>query len=74
MTDPIQDSQHGELLEAQPAVRSGVKLDTTAKGFVQTKIAVYEGTTEEEMQRVLDLAVRTYETTVARLGARASLS
>jgi hypothetical protein len=64
----------GELLEAGPAVRSGVKIDTNSKGFAQTKVQVYEGTTEEEMERIKNLAVTTYQKTIAMLGAAASLS
>lgn len=63
-----------ELLEATPAVRSGVKLGTTAKGFVQVNVSVYEGTEETEMERLKNLAIETYNKTVAMLGAKASLS
>jgi hypothetical protein len=73
VTDPIQDSQHAELLEAAPAVRSGVTIQTTAKGFAQVKTQVYAGETEEEMDRLKNLAVLTYEKTIAMLGARANL-
>lgn len=53
-------------------VRSSVKIETSAKGMAQPRIAAYEGVTEEEMQRLLALAILTYETAIARLGARAN--
>jgi hypothetical protein len=68
------EGQPGELLEAAPAVRSGIKIETNSKGFAQVRVSVYSGETEEEMERLKNLAVLTYEKTIAQLGARASLS
>lgn len=65
---------HPETGSTDSAVRSGVKIETNSKGFSQVKVAVYEGTTEDEMQRVKDLAVLVYEKTVAELGKRAEFS
>ncbi len=53
---------------------SSVKISMNAKGMAQPEVKVYEGVTREEMQRLLDLAVETFETTVTRLGARANFS
>lgn len=64
-----EDQQHEQVpLEGAPAVRSGVRIEVNAKLMPQPKIAVYEGTTEEEMQRLLDIAVLTLEATARRLG------
>ena len=49
--------------------RSRVKLTTNAKGMVQPEITVVEGTSEEELQRILDLALRSHEVAVRRLGS-----
>jgi hypothetical protein len=73
VSDPIQDSEHGELLAAIPAVLSSVQLDTTSKGFAMVRVKVYSGETEEEMDRLKNLAVVTYNKTIAMLGARANL-
>lgn len=58
-------------LETQVLVRSGIKVETNSKGMAQVKIAVYEGVTTEEMQRLKDLAILVYETTIRELGKRA---
>lgn len=65
--------QHGSLETGaqEPAARSGVKIETNSKGKAQLKVQTYEGTTEAEMQRVLDLACDTYEAGLRRLGASA---
>ncbi len=47
--------------EHQPEVRSSVKIDENAKGYPQLKIAIYEGTSDDEAQRIKDLAIRTFE-------------
>jgi hypothetical protein len=73
VTDPIQDSHHGEVLEAAPAVRSGVKIATNAKGMAQVTVLLYAGETVDEMERLKNLAVETYNKTIALLGARANL-
>ncbi len=65
--DPVQITPDDQPHEA---VRSSVKLDINAKGAAQPKISVYEGTTEEEMQRIKDIAIRTLEVTLNELRAR----
>ncbi len=55
----------------EPTARSGVKIETNSKGKAQLKVQTYEGTTEAEMQRVLDLAIATYEAGLRSLGALA---
>lgn len=59
--------QAGTQAEGHLSVRSGVRIEMNAKGMPQPKVGVYEGTDEAEMQRVLDLAVLTYETVCQRL-------
>ncbi len=56
--------------EHQPEVRSSVKLNLNAKGAAQPAISVYEGTSEEEMQRIKDIAVRVLEVTLNELRAK----
>lgn len=56
-----------EAHDASPLVRSSVKIDMNAKGLAQLKVHVYEDTTEEEMQRVKDLAIRTYQVAMMEL-------
>lgn len=59
----------------EPAeVRSSVKIEATAKGFAQVRVSCYEGVSGEEMDRLKDLAVETYNKTLARLGAKATFS
>ena len=40
--------------------RSSVKVKTTAKGEAMPEVSAYEGTTEAEMARLSDVAVKTY--------------
>lgn len=40
--------------------RSSVKIKTTAKGEATPETSVYEGTSEEEMARLSEVAVKTY--------------
>lgn len=53
------------------AALSSVSIDTTAKGMAVVKVRAVDGVTEDEMQRIKDLAVRTYETAIRELGQRA---
>jgi hypothetical protein len=57
----------------QQEVRSSVKIETTAKGLAQVRVSVYAGETEQEMERLKNLAVTCYEKTIAQLGIRAQL-
>lgn len=61
-------------LEAQPAVRSGVRIEMNAKGQAQVKVSVYVGDTEQDLQEAKDLAVRTYQATVLQINATQGLS
>lgn len=67
MSDHTIEQQAGEA----GLVRSGVKIETNSKGMAQVKVAIYEGTTQDEAQRIKDLAVQVYETTIRELGQRA---
>lgn len=64
-----QDSHDGapELIQ-----RSRVKFTTNAKGMVQTEVTVVAGTTENEMQGILDIALRAYNAATRSIGARAA--
>ena len=55
-------------------VRSSVTIDTTAKGLALVRVKCYQDVTREEMDRLKDLAVDTYNKTLALLGARATFS
>lgn len=48
-------------LEAMPAERSVVKIEVNSKGSAQAKVAVFEGTTEAEMERLRLLAFKTFD-------------
>lgn len=63
-----------ELTDAGFLQRSRVKLTTNAKGGVQPEITVVEGTTEEEMQRIIDLALRSREVLVRSLATHLASS
>ena len=58
------------LEESEPSagVRSGVKIEENSKGFPQIKLAVYEGTTQSEIQECSDLAYGAYMALKRRLG------
>ena len=47
---------------------SRVKISTTAKQDATPEVSVVEGTTEEEMERIRNLAVETYLATKRDLG------
>jgi hypothetical protein len=49
--------------------RSSVDIKQTAKGDSQVEIKVYAGTSVEDMERLADLAVKTYRRTCKRLQA-----
>ncbi len=53
-------------------IKSGIRIETNSKGMAQVKVSVYDGVDEAEVQRLMDLAVKAYETVIARLGARAN--
>lgn len=53
------------------AAASSVTIDTTAKGLAVLKVKVVDGVTEEEMERLKNLAIRTYEVATRELGQRA---
>lgn len=40
--------------------KSSVKIDVNSKGFAQIKIAVYDGTSAEEMERLGKIAHKTF--------------
>lgn len=63
-------SQEGmlEAVEAPGLVRSGVKVEMNSKQVPIVKVAVYEGTTREQMQDAITLALEAYETLCRRLG------
>jgi hypothetical protein len=61
-------------LEGQSAVRSGVRIEMNAKGQCQPKVSVYEGTTREQMQASLDIAIETMAAAVRTIDATAGLS
>lgn len=65
MVENERDTQHAVELE----LRSGIKIEMSSKGIVQVKVAVYAGETEDEVQRLIDLATKAYETTVRKVGA-----
>ena len=48
---------------------SSVQIDTTSKGFPTPRVKVVAGETEEEIERIKNLAVTAYQKTVAMLGA-----
>ncbi len=52
---------------------SSVKISENAKGMAQTEVKVYDGVTQEEMQRLLDLAVDTFEAGRRRLNLAGNL-
>jgi hypothetical protein len=54
-------------------VRSSVQIDTTSKGFAMVRVKVYSGETEEELERLKNLAVTAYQKTITMLGAAAML-
>lgn len=68
--DPIRNSEHAEHLP-ELGVRSGVRIETNSKGMAQVKVSVYAGETVEEMERIMELAVKVYEKTLQNLGSRA---
>lgn len=70
----MSDHEAVQQQEGFAAVRSGVKLEQTSKGPIQVKVSVYEGTTETEMQRVKDLAIRTLEVAIREIDALNGLS
>ncbi len=60
-------AEHVErLLELTP--KSSVRIDTNAKGQSQVKVSVYDGVTEEEMERLSALALKTYTDLQASTG------
>ncbi len=70
MSDPERFAEE----QGHAGVRSGVKLEQTSKGPIQVKVNCYEGTTEAEMQRLKDIAVRTLTATVNEINALAGFS
>lgn len=56
--------REGERLD----VRSSVKVEANAKGFPQVRVSVYAGETEQEMERLKNLAVASFQKTCAMLG------
>lgn len=59
-----------QALEAGIAPRSSVKIEQTSKGPVQIKVSVYAGDDADVMQAVKDLAIDTYQKTIAELKTR----
>jgi len=51
----------------EPAQRSSVQIDQTAKQVPMLRVKVYSGETDAEMQRIMDLALRTYEVGLRKL-------
>jgi hypothetical protein len=48
--------------------RSSVKIATTAKGDPTVEVKVYEGTSEDELERIRQLAVHNYLAVCRELG------
>ena len=60
-------AETSELL-AVVVPKSSVRIDTNAKGTSQVKVNVYAGETEEEMERISALALKTYTDLQASTG------
>jgi len=76
-TEPFDRTQFaGEVVErlVELGQKSSVRIDTTAKGQAQIKVSIYKGDTEEDLQLLVDLAVKTYTDVQSRLGRIAQFS
>lgn len=67
-------TQTGDVaaLLSEITARSSVKIETNSRGHAQTKISVYAGETEAEMERLVLLASKMYDDLNSRLGDRAN--
>jgi hypothetical protein len=63
----VENAETSELL-AVVTPKSSVRIDTNAKGQSQVKVNVYDGVTEEEMERLSALALKTYTDLQASTG------
>lgn len=72
MSSPASDVV--EKLLTELGQRSSVRIDTNAKGQAQTKVSVYAGETEAEMERLSLIAFKIYEQLQEQLGTRAASS
>ncbi len=63
-----------EQTEPVQSALSSVKVATNARGYTQVTVSCYDGVLEDEMRRLGELALATYDDVTAQLGKRAAAS
>ena len=59
-----------QMPEADSTARTGVKLEMGSKGEIKPSVHVYVGTTDEEVNKALEQAMRAFNQLVATYASR----